>query len=214
MLLTRRLQVGVFCLFVFFESLFLTHTTDSSFVFDWPLILKIAKGICAGMHHLHEEGLLHRDLAARNILLSASNEPMVADFGLSKKVDKLHQSGPQNLVKEEQFFRGPYKWMAPESLQQNVFSKKTDLWGYGVTLWEVMARSLPFPDLDIYQAADMVCNHGLRLPMSPTWPPRWVSLLQSCWTVDPETRPSFPQVMARLNEIEEEMKAFGALPAQ
>lgn len=99
--------------------------SDPTVVFDWPLILKLAKGICAGMHHLHEEGLLHRDLAARNILLSASNEPLVADFGLSKKVDKLHQSNANNEVREAGFFRGPYKWMAVESLQLNVFSKKT-----------------------------------------------------------------------------------------
>jgi serine/threonine protein kinase len=84
------------------------------------------------MHHLHEEGLLHRDLAARNILLTSSNEPVVADFGLSKKVDKLHQSGKDNTVKETGFFRGPYKWMAVESLQRNEFSKKTDVWSYGI----------------------------------------------------------------------------------
>ncbi len=90
---------------------------DPHFSVDWAFVLRIAKGVCAGMHHLHEEGLLHRDLAARNILLTASMEPVVADFGLSKKVDKLHQSSRDNVVQETTFFRGPYKWMAPESLK-------------------------------------------------------------------------------------------------
>ena len=90
---------------------------DAAFPIDWVFVLRIAKGVCAGMHHLHEEGLLHRDLAARNILLTSSMEPVVADFGLSKKVDKLHQSSRDNVVQETAFFRGPYKWMAPESLK-------------------------------------------------------------------------------------------------
>jgi len=159
------------------------------------------------MHHLHEEGLLHRDLAARNILLTASMEPMVADFGLSKKVDKLSTS-QDNAVKEEGFFQGPYKWMAPESLTQNIFSKKTDVWSYGVTMWEIMARSLPFPELDIYTAADMVCKQGLRLPLSPSWPPKWQELLTSCWNVDPNLRPGFVEISAKLDAIEAEMAQF------
>jgi serine/threonine protein kinase len=90
---------------------------DPTFPVDWVFILRIAQGVCAGMHHLHQEGLLHRDLAARNILLTSSFEPVVADFGLSKKVDKLHQSSADNVVQETSFFRGPYKWMAPESIK-------------------------------------------------------------------------------------------------
>jgi serine/threonine protein kinase len=90
---------------------------DPTFTVDWIFILRIAQGVCAGMHHLHQEGLLHRDLAARNILLTSSFEPVVADFGLSKKVDKLHQSSADNVVQETSFFRGPYKWMAPESIK-------------------------------------------------------------------------------------------------
>ncbi len=65
--------------------------------------------------------------------------------------------------------------------------------------------------MDIYQAADAVCNAGLRLPMAPSWPPRWVALMQSCWDVLPERRPTFVQIMERLNEIEKEMAEFGAI---
>lgn len=151
---------------------------------------------------------MHRDLAARNILLTAAFEPVVADFGLSKKVDKLNQSGSDNTVKETTFFRGPYKWMAPESLASNIFSKKSDVWSFGVTMWEVMARSLPFPELDIYTAAELVVQKGLRLPLSPTWPPRWCALLTACWDPNPSTRPGFVEVSARLDEIEQEMIAY------
>ena len=187
---------------------------DPSFPIDWVFILRIARGICAGMHHLHEEGLLHRDLAARNILLSGSLEPMVADFGLSKRVDKLETVGKDHAVQEKGFFQGPYKWMAPESLTNNVFSKKTDVWSYGVTLWEVMARSLPFPEMDIYMAADQITKFGLRLPLAPAWPPKWQALLQECWNVDPSQRPDFPEVSLRLDEIAQEMESFALAASQ
>lgn len=99
---------------------------DKGFPIDWLFIVKTVKGMAAGMHHLHQEGLLHRDLAARNVLLTEAFTPLISDFGLSTKTDKdqLRQSH-NNTVKETKFFRGPYKWMAPESLSKNEFSTKT-----------------------------------------------------------------------------------------
>ncbi len=73
-----------------------------------------------------------------------------------------------------------------------------------------MARSLPFNDIDIYTAADYIVNRGLRCPLSPTWPPRWSALLVAIWDVNPDTRPGFVEVSARLDEIEAEMLAFSA----
>lgn len=185
---------------------------NPKFKLDWAMILKLAKGTCAGMYHLHQEGLLHRDLAARNVLLTASFEPLVADFGLSKKVDKITDPKNKNkVVKETEFFRGPYKWMAPESLSRNIFSIKSDVWSYGVTLWEILARSLPFPEMDIYKVAELVVQNGLRLPLDPNWPPKFKELLTSCWEQLPDKRPDFPAISAKLDEIEAEMRKFNML---
>ena len=85
------------------------------------------------------------------------------------------------------------------------------MWSFGVTLWEVMARSLPFNEMDIYTAADLIVNQRLRCPLSPTWPPRWNALLTAIWDVNPDTRPSFVDVAERLDEIESEMRAYGTL---
>ena len=90
----------------------------------------IAIGIAQGMTHLHEYGIVHRDLAARNVLLDASLQPKVADFGLSRVVmGKSDDYGRQATSKND----GPLKWMAPECLTDNVYSKKTDVWAYGIT---------------------------------------------------------------------------------
>jgi hypothetical protein len=85
------------------------------------------------------------------------------------------------------------------------------VWSFGVTLWEVMARSLPFNDMDIYAAAQLIVNQQLRCPLSPTWPPRWNALLSAIWDVNPDTRPGFVEVAALLEQIEAEMRAFGTL---
>merc|ERR1712000_397262 len=80
----------------------------------WSTVVNILRGVSAGMYHLHKEKILHRDLAARNILLSASMDAMVADFGLSAKV--------VGEATKEEYFRGALKYMAPESLKRNEFS--------------------------------------------------------------------------------------------
>ncbi len=92
------------------------------------------------------------------MLLDALDNALISDFGLSAvgRIDK------QNSVTEVSFFRGPYKWMAPESLSYNQFSTKSDVWALGVTLWEVLARRLPFETKDIYQVKDEVVRCRLR----------------------------------------------------
>ena len=96
----------------------------SSKEISWETVLRVLEGVSAGMYHIHREHILHRDLAARNVLLSASMDPMVADFGLSAKT----KEGTQ----QETYFKGALKYMAPESLSQNLFSTKSDVWSFGV----------------------------------------------------------------------------------
>merc|ERR1712146_108664 len=86
-----------------------------------------------GMSHLHTEGIIHRDLATRNILLSEGLTPKISDFGLSR----FGAPDDDNQTKSDV---GPLKWMAPEAIKARVYGKKTDVWSYGVTVWEIVAR--------------------------------------------------------------------------
>jgi serine/threonine protein kinase len=108
-----------------------------------------------------ETGIVHRDLACRNVLLDGLENALIADFGLSAQTfgrvtqEQVFVIVPSKFLcdteKKKGFFRGPYKWMAPESLAQNQFSCASDVWSFGVTIWEMLSRRLPFEDKTIYQ---------------------------------------------------------------
>lgn len=176
------------------ESLILGPTTIS-----WETVFKVTRGACAGMYHLHRENIIHRDLAARNILIRSNFEPVIADFGLSKK---LHLTQSQY---NEKGFRGPFKWMAPESLSSTTFSTKTDSYSYGIVLWEIVARSAPYPELDIYEAAKQVVQDGLRPIIPITCPAKLGDIMNACWQTDPEKRPEMLKIDEMLQQAQKEL---------
>jgi serine/threonine protein kinase len=83
------------------------------------------KGIAAGMLHLHNHNIIHRDLAARNILLSGTGDPKISDFGMSRILQKEEEGKTKTNI-------GPIRWMAPESLANQTYSKKSDVWSFGI----------------------------------------------------------------------------------
>jgi predicted Ser/Thr protein kinase len=106
---------------------------------------RLVRGIAAGMLHLHKHNIIHRDLAARNILLTASGDPKISDFKMSRVLVRDEGKTKSNL--------GPVCWMAPESLAHNSYSKKTDVWTFGVVVYEIVAQSEPHKDKDIIDVA-------------------------------------------------------------
>ena len=111
--------------------------------------LNICKGIASGMAHLHKHKVIHRDLAARNILLDDQFTAKISDFGLSRFAE-----ADENKTKSDV---GPIKWMSPESIKDKVYSDKSDVWSFGVTLWEVLTRKNPYPQMDLITVATKVC---------------------------------------------------------
>jgi serine/threonine protein kinase len=101
------------------------------------MLYDIVYGIAAGVLHLHKEGIVHRDLAARNVLMTSGGQVKISDFGMSRKTQN---SG--GVTKTE---NGPLKWMAPECLYERKYSIKTDVWAFGVTLFEIVSRGEPYP---------------------------------------------------------------------
>jgi len=157
--------------------------------------ITIMRGISSGMLHLHKEGIIHRDLAARNVLLDKDYEPIIADFGLSRVVSGASTTA---MTKSDV---GPIKWMPPESLVNKTYSIKSDVWAFGVTCWEILARSEPYPDLEPLEVAFKVVQEGMRLTIPSICPPEVAVIIKSCWAHNRDDRPDFAQLYAELSQI-------------
>lgn len=178
---------------------------------SWSEIVRWAQGIASGMDHLHAHGILHRDLATRNVLLDKSGRAKVTDFGLSVRI-----CSPQDRdlnYQQREFFRGPYKWMPPESLAYQQFSVKSDVWAYGVTLWEILSRRAPFEFVDIEFVKHHVINSRLRLPLPRKWPQVFNNIMAACWRSKPQDRPSMRRVLSWLGALQLAVLSKSGSPA-
>lgn len=166
----------------------------SSAVISYSTKLIIIKNIAAGMLHLTAEGIVHRDLAARNILLNKSLQAKVSDFGLSRITDT------SNVVYSTDDVM-PLKWMSPEAIRKKKYSEKSDVWAFGVTCFEILARQDPYPHMDSVQAAAAVISEGLTPEMPHEIPGELTSIIKTCWTYEPEERPTFKIIYTSLEEL-------------
>jgi len=157
--------------------------------------------IAKGMAHLHngvgekKAILLHRDLAARNILLKHGTA-QVSDFGMALS-HNVRESGSIDALDEYI----PVKWMAPESLQENTYSKKTDVYSYGVVIWEIVTRQVPWRGINMKVILEKTIK-GERLPIPSDCPKSLKDLMEKCWKHDPLQRPQFTEICDFLHEEE------------
>lgn len=165
-------------------------------------LLQFTADAARGMAYLSSKLVIHRDLAARNLLLGSFVEVKISDFGLS--------SSGKTEIKVKQM-KVPIRWLAPETLEEGVFSTKTDVWAYAVTLWEIFTRCQtdPYPGLTNQQAKDLI--RGEALPMNPPegTPPIVVKIMEDCFNKNPDDRPTFAAILKRLRP-EEDITAYEA----
>jgi serine/threonine protein kinase len=147
--------------------------------------------VAMGMSHLHKYNIVHRDLAARNILLSHSNPNdahlKISDFGMSRVLQEDIEGRTRNNI-------GPIRWMAPESIAQQVYSKKSDVWMFGILVFEIVARREPHTDKDPDKVAALIRDNCLTPTIPNVCPDKLRQLMEMCWQKQPEQRPSFEMI--------------------
>ncbi|XP_076250730.1 tyrosine kinase receptor Cad96Ca-like [Rhynchophorus ferrugineus] len=151
--------------------------------------------VAKGMDFLSANGIIHRDLAARNVLVTDEHACKVADFGFARDVIASH------VYERKSEGRLPIRWMSPESLYDNIFSVKSDVWSFGILIWEVVTLgSTPYPGIS---AADVMkkVRDGYRLDKPEHCRRELYNIMYYCWDKDPKKRPSFSELVELLERL-------------
>ncbi|XP_043473036.1 focal adhesion kinase 1 isoform X5 [Leptopilina heterotoma] len=161
---------------------------------DLATLLLYTFQLSTALSYLESKKFVHRDIAARNVLVSAHNCVKLADFGLSRWVeDQSYYTASKCKL--------PIKWMAPESINFRRFTTSSDVWMFGVCMWEILMLGVkPFQGVKNNEVIRKLEN-GERLALPNHCPPRLYSLMSQCWSYEPSKRPTFKDIRETLHEI-------------
>ncbi|XP_043274761.1 focal adhesion kinase 1 isoform X7 [Venturia canescens] len=161
---------------------------------DLATLLLYTFQLSTALSYLESKKFVHRDIAARNVLVSSHNCVKLADFGLSRWVeDQSYYIASKCKL--------PIKWMAPESINFRKFTTSSDVWMFGVCMWEILMLGVkPFQGVKNNEVIRKLEN-GERLALPNHCPPRLYSLMSQCWSYEPSKRPTFKDIRENLHEI-------------
>ncbi|KAM9762147.1 tyrosine-protein kinase receptor Tie-1-like [Menidia menidia] len=162
-------------------------------------LLQFAVDVATGMHYLSDKQFIHRDLAARNVLVGDNLVAKIADFGLSR--------GEEVYVKKT-MGRLPVRWMAIESLNYSVYTTKSDVWSFGVLLWEIVSLGgTPYCGMTCAELYEKL-PQGYRMEKPKNCDDEVYELMRQCWRDRPYERPPFSQISVQLSRMQEARKAY------
>ncbi|XP_059411615.1 focal adhesion kinase 1-like isoform X1 [Carassius carassius] len=167
---------------------------------DLSVLILFSYQLSTALAYLESKRFVHRDIAARNVLVSSTDCVKLGDFGLSRYMEdcSYYKASKGKL---------PIKWMAPESINFRRFTSASDVWMFGVCMWEILMLGIkPFQGVKNNDVIGRIEN-GERLAMPQNCPPTLYSLMTKCWAYDPSKRPRFTELKTQLSTILDEEKA-------
>ena len=159
-----------------------------------PQLVDMSAQVAAGMAYLEEQNCIHRDLAARNILVREHLICKVADFRLARVIDEDIYEAPTRA-------KFSIKWTAPEAAMYNIFTIKSDVWSFGIVLYEIVTYGrFPYPSMTNGQVLEAL-QQGYRIPSPMGCPDKLYNIMLDCWREEPANRPTFETLQWQLEEF-------------
>jgi len=165
-------------------------------VISWKDTVKIAKTTAMGLWHLHSQDIIHRDVALRNILIDDNMNACLTDFGLALIKEEIQKKSKS---------MGSLAWMAPEAISKKLISEQSDIYSFGILLWELLTKATPYEDENPFDILNGVTAGTLRPHIPTDCPTIYKKLIEDCLKQSTEERPPLSVICKTLTQYEKSL---------